>query len=184
MLPNVATGPGLGDLVFDLLETLGIANPRGKVVELPGNNAAAPVKLGGWELPWEPMVSVRGARKREDEEVDGLDTTVKHDTGLGDWRITLRTVVANTMAPLWSFNQKRKLDADLKGYVKLLKTAGPISITMGQPLRNQESILEVLGIDQVVFDDVELEVIPGNPHEVQLVITLTSDRDVELIKNE
>jgi len=184
MLPNVAMVPGLGDFVYDLLEGLGVANPRGKVVELPGNNTVAPIKLGGWELPWEPIVSVRAARKIEAEDVDGLDTSVKHDTGLGDWRVVLHTIVANTMAPLLSFNQRRKLDRDLKNYVKLLKNAGPLSIVMGQPLRNQESILEVLGIDQVVVEGMDIEVIPGTPHEVRLTLSLLSDKDVELIKNE
>lgn len=184
MLPNVGNIPGLGDYIYDLLEDMGVANPRGKVVELPGNNTVAPITLGGWELPWEPVVSVRAARKLEVTEVDGLDTSVKHDTGLGDYRVVLHTVVANTMVPTLTFSKKRKLDRDLKNYVKRLKNFGPLSIVMGQPLRNQESILEVLGIDQVVVEGMNLDVVPGTPHEVRLTMSLLSDKDVELVKNE
>jgi len=184
MLPNVAMVPGLGDFVYDLLETLGVANPRGKTVEFPANNKTAPVSLNGWQLPWEPMVSVRAARKIATREIPGQDTTVKSDTGLGDYRVTLTTEIHNTMAPFLSFNKRRKIDADLRKYVKILKDGGPIAIVMGQPLRNQMSILEVLGIDQVVIESMNLDQDPGFPHRLLLTLSFLSDQDVELVRNE
>lgn len=79
-------------------------------MSLEGQPIIAPLKLDGVQFPHEPMVTVNGAKKVIETDIDGRSGTFKESWRLDDYTVTINGVIVNEEDPdEYPFDQVRSI---------------------------------------------------------------------------
>lgn len=163
VVPGVAVDPPLkGDFNFK--------SPYGASYHLPVKMGSSPVKTAQYQLPNEPIMSIKGSKMLKVTPIrrgKGRGT-VKEERGLNDYQITIRGLAINETSNEYP-------EAQIKEIRKICESEGVIYIT--------SYLTGLYNVTKVSVKDFDFPRFPGNSMRVQpYVIECISDMDFDDFK--
>jgi hypothetical protein len=125
-----------------------------------------PVKLGGYQLPFEPLVEIAGGKSIVRTPLAGWNGSAKEDMGLDDYAITIRGIVLNE-------DSEDYPEAEVLQLRALFEKKGSLDIVC--------PLLGLFNISRIAIENLRLPAEEGTLHYQPYEFTGYSDAEVELL---
>jgi hypothetical protein len=125
-----------------------------------------PVNLGGYQLPFEPLVEIAGGKSIVRTPLTGWNGTVKENMGLDDYAITIRGIVLNEDGDDYP-------EAEVLQLRNLFERKESLDIIC--------PLLGLFNISRMAIENLRLPAEEGTLHYQPYELTGYSDFDVELL---
>ena len=143
-----------------------LASQRPAPAHYLGTPIFMPVKLGDYQLPFEPLVEINGGKSIVRTPLAGFNGTVKENMGLDDYAITIRGIVLNEDSDDYP-------EAEVLRLRRLFEQTESLDIVC--------PLLSLFNINRIAIESLRLPAEEGVLHYQPYEFTGYSDFDVELL---
>jgi len=134
-----------------------------------GSPLFMPVWLNDYQLPNEPIISLRLSKKIVKTEIAGLDGTVKERISNGDYQIVIKGIIVNE-------NTDDYPEEEVRNLRKIIESNDAVKIKC--------RLTSLFNITDMAIEDFDIPGEPGAMSYQAYTISGSSDRPIELILND
>lgn len=137
-----------------------------RVADLKGNYFMMPLKIGGYQFPIEPLVSVSGSKKVIETIVTGLKAPVVEEVAMESYKVTIKGVFINENNDDYPYREVRRLPW-------MLEKRGSQAV--------ENKLLSIFDINYLVIKDLKCDAVEGHQSLQWFILDAIADRPVELV---
>lgn len=137
-----------------------------RTADLKGNYFMMPLKLGDYQFPIEPLISISGSKTVIETKVTGLKAPVVEEVSMDSYKVTIKGVYINEDNDDYPYRDVRRLPW-------LLEKRGALTV--------ENKLLSIFDINYLVIKDLKCDGVEGHQSMQWYILEAIADRPIELV---